>query len=116
MLHDVIDTIVGVEPDLRVIAAGVRSDAIIDRVERDRPDVVVLCAESDTPPPMCDELLCHFPRLAVVALEDRAQRASIYMMRPTRFRVSEISRTELVSAIRRAAQTAQFPSQTEMQS
>lgn len=103
MLHDVVGDIVGVEPDLHVIADGVQAGALVDRVERDHPDVVVLWAQSATPPALCDELLGRFPQLAVVALEDGGQRASIYVMRPARLPLSEMSRTQLVTAIRRAA-------------
>ena len=105
MLQDVVGNIVGVEPDLHVIADGVEPAALVDRVERDRPDVVVLWAQSATPPALCDELLGRFPRLAVVALEDGGQRASMYVMRPARVPLSEMSRTQLVTAIRLAARS-----------
>lgn len=109
MVRDVVGNILGDEPDLCVLADGVESCVLVDRVECERPDVVVLWVESGSPPPVCDELLRRFPRLAVVALEDRGERASIYMMRPMRFRLAEISRTHLVSAIRRAARPVPFP-------
>ena len=109
MVHDVVEDIVGVEPDLYVVADGVEADALVERVERERPDVVMLWVESASPPAMCEELLSRFPRLAVVALEDRGERGSIYMMRPRRFRVAEISRTRLVTAIRRAARSVPLP-------
>lgn len=109
MVHDVVDDILGIEPDLDVVADGVEAEALVERVERERPDVVVLWVESASPPPMCEELLGRFPRLAVVVLEDRGERGSIYMMRPRRFRVAEISRTQLVTAIRRAARSVPLP-------
>ena len=109
MVRDVVGNILGDEPDLCVVADGVPPGALIERVERERPDVVVFWVESDSPPKMCDELLGLFPRLAVVALEDRGECASIYMMRPMRFRLGEISRTHLVTAIRRAARPARGP-------
>lgn len=109
MLHDVIVNILGVERDLRVVAEDVEAGALVERVEQERPDAVVLSAESGSPPAMCGELLGRFPRLAVVALEDGGQRASIYMMRPMRIRLAEISRAQLVGAIRRAAGPVPFP-------
>ena len=109
MLHDVIGNVIGVEPDLRVVAHGVEAGALLDRVERERPDVVMLCAESDSAPAMCEELLGRFPHLAVVVLEDQGHRGSIYMTRPIRFRIAEISSTQLVTAIRRAAEQVPFP-------
>jgi DNA-binding NarL/FixJ family response regulator len=108
MLHDVVRNIIDVEPDLSIVAENVSTEGVIERVERERPDVVVLLAESGSPPQLCEELLGLFPQLAVLALEDSGLRGSIYMMRPTRFRVSEISRPELVSAIRRAAGPMRF--------
>lgn len=111
MLHDVVGAILAVEPDLRVVADGVEADTLLDRVEHDRPDVVVLCVESASPPPaLCEELLSRFPGLAVVALEDLGQRGSIYMMRPMRVRLADISSAQLVGAIRRAAGPVPFPS------
>lgn len=109
MLHDVVANIIGVEPDLRLVADGVDANGLIARVERDQPDVVVLWAESGSPPALCEELLGRFPGLSLVALEDQGQRASIYMMRPMRIRLAEISRTLLVSAIRRAAGPLPYP-------
>jgi DNA-binding NarL/FixJ family response regulator len=109
MLRDVVANIVGVEPDLCVVADGVEAGALVERVEREQPDVVVLSDESGSPPAICEELLGRFPQLSVVALEARAQRASIYMMRPMRLRLAEISSTQLVNAIRRAAGPAPFP-------
>jgi DNA-binding NarL/FixJ family response regulator len=103
MLQDVVGSILGVEPDLCIVAQGVAAAAVVERVEHERPDVVVLWVETGSPPAMCEDLLGRFPQLAVVALEDRGERGSIYVMRPMRFRVEEISRTELVTAIRRAA-------------
>jgi DNA-binding NarL/FixJ family response regulator len=109
MLHDVIGNVIGVEPDLRVVAHDVETGALLERVERERPDVVMLCAESESPPAMCEQLLGRFPQLAVVALEEQGLRGSIYMMRPIRFRVAEISSAQLVTAIRRAAEQLPFP-------
>ena len=108
MLRDVVDEIIGVEPDLHVIADGVESGTLLEHVERTRPDVVVLWAESASPPPMCEELLGRFPRLSVVAIEDRGQRASIYRMRPMRVRLAEVSGNKLVATIRRAARAMSF--------
>ena len=109
MLHDVVGTVIDAEPDLRVVADEVAAHTVLERVERDSPDVVVLSVESGSPPAVCEELLTRFPRLAIVALEDRGQRASIYMMRPMRIRVADISKSQLVSAIRRAAGPMPFP-------
>jgi DNA-binding NarL/FixJ family response regulator len=109
MLQDVVGSILGVEPDLCVVAEGIAAAAVVEWIERERPDVVVLWVEAGSPPAMCEDLLGRFPQLAVVALEDRGERGSIYMMRPMRFRVEEISRTELVTAIRRAARLVPLP-------
>ena len=110
MLHDVVGEILGVEPDMRVVAENVEVGELVERVERERPDVVLLCVESGSPPAACEELVRRFPRLAVIALENRGERGSIYMMRPTRIRVAEISRRQLVTAIRRAARPVPFVS------
>lgn len=109
MLRDIVGNILGVEPDLSVVADGVEAGALVERVEREQPDVVVLCEEPGSTLAMCEKLLGRFPRLALVTLEHGGQRASIYMMRPMRIRVAEISRTELVTAIRLAAGPVPFP-------
>jgi hypothetical protein len=109
MLHDVIANILRVEPDLRVVADGVDVATLLERLDRELADVVMLCEESGSPPAMCEELLDRYPQLAVVAIEDRGQRASIYMKRPMRVRVAEVSSAQLVSAIRRAAGPMPFP-------
>jgi DNA-binding NarL/FixJ family response regulator len=103
MLHDVVGEILDMVPDLCIVADGVGDGALVERVERERPDVVMLWGETESPPAMCEELLSRFPRLAVVALEDRGRRASIYTMRPMRVRMKSISGSQLVTAIRQAA-------------
>ncbi|HKW10424.1 MAG TPA: hypothetical protein VJO33_08585 [Gemmatimonadaceae bacterium] len=103
MLHDIVGSIIRVEPELCVVAESVEIGTLVQRVESERPDVVVLCEQSKSTPARCEELLGRFPRLALVALEDSGRRASIYVMRPTRIRVAEISSNQLVTAIRRAA-------------
>ncbi len=109
MLRDVVGNILGAEPDLRVVADGVEAGALVERVSRENADVVVLSTRSGSPPAICDELLTKFPRLTVVALEERGHRASIYVMRPMRFRLSDISGSQLVTAIRRAARPESWP-------
>ncbi len=109
MLRDVIGNILGAEPDLRVVADGVEAGALVERVSREDADVVVLSTRAGSPPEICDELLTRYPRLTVVALEDGGHRASIYVMRPTRFRLSDISGSQLVTAIRRAASPGMWP-------
>ena len=106
MLHDVVGGILDVEPDVRVVAEGVQDGVLVECVERERPDVVMLWGESESPPAMCEELLGRFPQLAVVALEDRGRRASIYTMRPMRVRMTSVSGSQLVTAIRQAAARA----------
>src|SRR5215207_7286183 len=108
MMRDVVETILEGAPDLCVVADGVETHALVSRVETDQPDLVMLWADSDSQPAagsdVLDELLGRFPHVAVVALEDRGQRASIYTTRPRRVRREEISRTQLLAAIRRAAE------------
>jgi DNA-binding NarL/FixJ family response regulator len=103
MLHDVVRDVLRGEEDLRIVAESVEVDVVAEHVERERPDVVVLAAQSGSPPAVCAELLSRFPRLTVVTLEDRGERASIYTQRPIRFRIDELSGPRLVTAIRRAA-------------
>src|SRR5262249_27970276 len=91
MLHDVVRDVLDGEQDLRIVAENVEVDVLVEHVERERPDVVVLAAQSGLPPAVCAELLSRFPRLTVVTLEDRGERASIYTQRPIRFRVAELS-------------------------
>jgi DNA-binding NarL/FixJ family response regulator len=103
MLHDVVGAILGAEQDMRVVDEDVEHDVLIEHVDRGRPDVVVLAVPAGSPPTVCGELLSRFPRLTVVALEDRGQRGSVYALQPMRVRLEELSGSELVGAIRRAA-------------
>jgi hypothetical protein len=103
MMQDVVENLFEGAPDVHVVAADVAITGLAERVERDHPDVVMLWAESDSPPAMCEELLGRFPQLAIVALEEGGQRASIYTTRPRRVRREAISRHQLLAAIRRAA-------------
>jgi DNA-binding NarL/FixJ family response regulator len=108
MLYDVVSQILSAEPDMLVVAEGVEDDVLVARVERERPDVVVVAVPAGAPPALCGELLSRFPRLTVVTLEDRGQRGSIYTLRPMRVRLDDLSSARLVDAIRRAAAPTPF--------
>jgi DNA-binding NarL/FixJ family response regulator len=103
IIQDVVENLLAETSDVHIVADTVAADALTDRVERDRPDVVMVWAEPDKSSVACDELLARFPQLAVVALEDGGQRATIYTKRPRRVRREAISRHQLLAAIRRAA-------------
>jgi DNA-binding NarL/FixJ family response regulator len=108
MLRDLLNEILGAEQDMWVVADGVEADELMEYVDREQPNVVLLAVPSGAPPAMAGELLDRFPRLTIVALEDRGQHASIYALRPIRFWLAEPSAAQLVSAIRRAAMPAPF--------
>jgi DNA-binding NarL/FixJ family response regulator len=102
MLHEVVSGIMGAESDLDIVADGVDESRLLERVARDRPDVVVLAVPSGPPPTVCGELLRRFPTLTVLALEDRGQLGSFYLLRPMRFRLTDVSGRQMVSGIRNA--------------
>jgi len=102
MLHEVVSEIFDAESDLQVIADGVDEGRLLERVGREQPDVVVLAIPSGPPPAICGELLRRFPTLTVLALEDRGQLGSFYMLRPMRFRLTDVSGRQMVSGIRSA--------------
>lgn len=102
MLHEIVSTVFDAESDLDVVADGVDESRLLDRVGQEQPDVVVLAVPSGPPPAICAELLQRFPTLTVLTLEDRGQLGSIYVLRPMRFRLTEVSGRQLVSGIRSA--------------
>lgn len=102
MLHDVVSELLGAEKDMRIVASSVSEGDLGEDVQREHADVVVVAVPSGDPPRLCDELMSRFPRLIVVALEDRGQHGSVYLPRPMRFRFSELSGAGLVDAIRGA--------------
>jgi hypothetical protein len=108
VLHDVVNELLGVEHDMYVVADNVEDGALIERVDRDHPDVVVLIVPAGPPPPLCGVLLDRFPGVTIVALEDRGQGGSIYALRPMRKRLGEVSRDQLVDGIREAARPSSF--------
>jgi DNA-binding NarL/FixJ family response regulator len=103
MMQDVVANLLEGTPDVHVVAQDVPVGTLLTRVERERPELVMLWTDADECSPICAELLARFPQLAVVALEDGGQRATIYTKRPRRVRREEISRHQLLAAIRRAA-------------
>jgi chemotaxis response regulator CheB len=108
MLYDVVDRILSAEPDMFLVAEAVEDDVLVEHVDRERPDVVIVAVSGGAPPALCGELLSRFPRLTVVALEDRGHRGSIYTRRPMRLRLDDLSSAGLVGAIRRAAVPMSF--------
>ena len=110
MLHEVVSGVFGAEDDMRVVADGVDESLLLERVDRERPDVVVLAVSSGAPPAVCGELLRRFPTLTILALEDRGQLGSFYMLRPMRFRVTDVSGQQMVSGIRTAVASRDFSS------
>jgi DNA-binding NarL/FixJ family response regulator len=102
MLHEVVSEVFGAESDLHVVADGVDESSLLERVGREQPDVVVLAVPSGPPPAVCGELLRRFPTLTVLTLEDRGQLGSFYLLRPMRFRLTDVSGRQMVSGIRSA--------------
>jgi hypothetical protein len=102
MLHEIVSGVFDAEDDLVVVADGVGDSSLVERVDRERPDVVVLVVPSGPPPEVCGELLRRFPTLTVLALEDRGQLGSFYLLRPMRFRLTNVSGEQMVSGIRGA--------------
>jgi hypothetical protein len=103
MMQDVVENLLEGTPELHVVAQDVPVGALVTYVERERPELVMLWSDADESPSICAELLSRFPQLAVVALEEGGQHATIYTKRPRRVRREEISRHQLLAAIRRAA-------------
>lgn len=108
MLHEVVSGVFSAEDDLHVVADGVAESKLLERVDREQPDVVVLAIPSGPPPAVCGELLRRFPTLTVLALEDRGQLGSFYMLRPMRFRLTDVSGRQMVSGIRSAVASRGF--------
>ncbi|HTE45186.1 MAG TPA: hypothetical protein VK636_08075, partial [Gemmatimonadaceae bacterium] len=116
MLHDVVNEVLGAESDMHVVADSVEDHALVERSEQERPDVVILVVPSGPPPPVCGELLDRFPRLTVVALEDRGRGGSIYALRPVRVQLGEVSREQLIVGIRKAMRPRPFGEVVEVDS
>jgi DNA-binding NarL/FixJ family response regulator len=103
IIQDVVENLLAGTSDVYVVAENVAAASLIERVDRERPDLVMIWADAEACPATRDELLARFPHIAVVALEDGGQRATIYTKRPRRVRREAISRHQLLAAIRRAA-------------
>src|SRR4051812_2968559 len=112
MLHEVVNEVFNAEGDLHVVADGVDESRLLERVGREQPDVVVLAVPSGPPPAVCGELLRRFPTLTVLALENRGQLGSFYLLRPMRFRLTDVSGRQLVSGIRSAVASRDIASST----
>jgi len=112
MLHEVVSEVFHAEGDLHVVADGVDESGLLERVDRDQPDVVVLAVPPGPPPAVCGELLRRFPTLTVLALENRGQLGSFYMLRPMRFRLTDVSGRQMVSGIRSAVASRDIASST----
>jgi hypothetical protein len=110
MLHEVVSEVFGAESDMQVVADGVGETELVDRVDREQPDVVVLAVPSGPPPAVCGELMRHFPGLTILALEQHGETASMYLLRPMRFRLTDVSGRQIVSGIRSAVQSRSLAS------
>lgn len=111
MLHEVLSKVFDVESDLYVVADGVDESSLLERVGEELPDVVVLAVPSGPPPAVCGELLRRHPTLTVLALEDRGQLGSFYLLRPMRFRLTDVSGRQIVSGIRSAVASRHLTSE-----
>jgi hypothetical protein len=111
MLHEVVSEVFGAESDMHVVADGVGETELVDRVDREQPDVVVLAVPSGPPPAVCGELMRRFPTLTILALEQHGETASMYLLRPMRFRLTDVSGRQIVSGIRSAVQSRSLASE-----
>ena len=72
-------------------------------IRRAAPHVVVMGADREESPGLCESILRRFPEVKVLALEGHGRRLSLYEMRPVYVPLGEASPTRLLAWIRQAA-------------
>jgi hypothetical protein len=99
LLEEIVSDAIAQAPDLTVTAKLPDVEALA--CDPPATDVVVLGTESSE---LIAATLERQPRLAVLAVSDDARSSSLYVLRPERTRVGDLSPERLVAAIRAAAE------------
>jgi hypothetical protein len=99
LLEEIVSDALAQAPDLTITATLPDAEALA--LEPPGADVVVLGTDSSG---VIAAALERQPRLAVLAVSDDARSSSLYVLRPERTRIGDLSPASLVAAIRAAAE------------
>jgi hypothetical protein len=98
--EDVVRRIVEHEPDMTLIGELVAEGDILSGGAAQMANVVIAGMDEERLPALCAALLRSQPGLRLIAMEERDGDAVLYEMRPQRIVLGNLSRAELVAAIR----------------
>jgi hypothetical protein len=99
LLEEIVSDALAQAPDLMVTATLPDAEALA--LDPPAADVVVVGTDS---PGLIATTLERQPRLAILAVSDDARSSSLYVLRPERTRIGDLSPGSLVAAIRAAAE------------
>jgi len=103
MMREIVETTVGSEPDMHVVAALEADDSLAEVVARARADVVILALDAGEELRAYDALLYRHPRLHLLAVTEDGRGAVISELRPHHALLADVSPAGLVDAIRASA-------------
>jgi DNA-binding NarL/FixJ family response regulator len=100
---DMVEEVVGAQVDMAVVGRAAKPAALLELVRESGADLVIAGFETaELPVDLC-RLLTVVPLVKVLGIETAVGVSHIYRMRPHHSCLGDVSPTEIVTAIRRAA-------------
>lgn len=100
LLEEIVSDALSRAPQLTLAGTASSTDSLADQAAAARADVVVLGSEDEA---LIAATLERQPRLAVLAVSEDARSSSLYVLRPERTRIGDVSPASFVAAIAAAA-------------
>jgi hypothetical protein len=109
MLSEILHEVLATEGDIELVGGIASPDDVLGQVEHTDPDIVVLGVEDGAPPAILFPLLCGDPtRRKIFGVHIDGREGFVYELRPYGRRISDLSATTLLHAIR-DAKAPRFP-------
>jgi hypothetical protein len=105
ILTDIMSTVIAQEHDMEVVGQSRVYTDIASAVSETGADAAIVGLHGDELPVACEEVLDRFPRLTLIAIAARGDRAFARILRPQTIRIGDVSSAGLVETIRRCARS-----------
>jgi chemotaxis response regulator CheB len=100
ILSDIIRDVLEADPTVDVVTSVTAGNDIVDAVRRSRCDAVVWMLKPGQATGVPEELLRRQPSLRIVAVEGTGKRGSLWLMRPHRMPLGDLSPKGIISKLR----------------
>lgn len=102
LLRDIVRMVIEEQPDMRVVDEIAEDDRIADVVRKRQPDFVIWGIGNAFEDRYSSVLKAH-PDMQILAVEEKGRKGTLYLLKPHRRSLGQLSKKRLVNALRTAS-------------